>query len=474
MSDPADNGWAPPDPGRDPSRERPERHEGLERPGSDPAPEPPAPQGWPDPGQYGQAPQPYAQAPQAQQYPQPQQYPQAQPQPYSYQYGQPYGAQQPYGQPQPEPYGAAPFVPGYGYTPPAKRPWTVPPRPGAKYHHMARTDVHRWWRPLVGSLVIVAAGMALVMAAGIVAMVVAALVAGEFPTEAGEGGTILGDQVADLALNLAALGLFLPIVLLVPWWIQRRRPGTLSSVAGRLRWRWLLACAGVAVLFCVVSFGLSLLASTSVDEPVVEDENFVGWGRFLLAAAVILALVPFQASAEEYVFRGWLLQGIGACTLENARSRVGQAFGRVFRTPWPGIAAGSAVFMSLHGYTGFGMLDVFLFGAAAGWLTVRTGGLEAAIALHVLNNIMAFMFPAAVGELTIEQGAVAWQYVAADVVSMALYAAAVAWLARRLRVRTTVADPAAAAVPAGAAPADAVDAPPGTPPFSAGQEAAER
>jgi hypothetical protein len=158
-----------------------------------------------------------------------------------------------------------------------------------------------------------------------------------------------------------------------------------------------------------------------------------------MPAITIVLLVPFQAAAEEYVFRGWLLQGIGACTLENLKGKVGRAFSVVFRTPWPGILIGAALFTSLHGYTGWGILDIFFFGALAAWMTVRTGGLEAAIALHVFNNLMAFLLPAAIGELDMEQGDVPWQYVVADIVPMVLFAAGVLLLARRRRLPTVTA-----------------------------------
>jgi membrane protease YdiL (CAAX protease family) len=114
-------------------------------------------------------------------------------------------------------------------------------------------------------------------------------------------------------------------------------------------------------------------------------------------------------------------------------------FSAVFRTPWPGIVVGSALFTAGHGYTSWGILDIFLFGAIAAWLAVRTGGLESGIALHVFNNLMAFLLPAAVGKLDMEQGSVPWQVVLADVVPMVLYALAVVWLARRMRVQKVTA-----------------------------------
>ena len=44
-------------------------------------------------------------------------------------------------------------------------------------------------------------------------------------------------------------------------------------------------------------------------------------------------------------------------------------------------------------------LDQFAFGLAAAWLTVRTGGLEAAIAMHAVGNVVGFTASAAYGEL---------------------------------------------------------------------------
>ncbi|GLZ06992.1 CAAX amino protease [Actinomadura sp. NBRC 104412] len=350
-------------------------------------------------------------------------------------------------QAEPLPAGAypAPYPHQYGLQPPfAKVPWTVPTPAGSPYHRMARTAAHRWWRPLVGTFTILFGGFAMVIVLGIVALIVSSLITGEQPNLDGTGDSILGNDLADLGLNLATLAVFLPFALLVPWLVQRRRPGTVSSVVGRLRWRWLLVCAGLAIAFCAVSYGTMWLADLAVDDPAEANERWVGWGRFLAAAAVIVLLVPFQASAEEYVFRGWLLQAVGACTLETARGRVGRALSVVFRTPWPGIVVGGALFTSGHGYTGWGILDIFAFGVIAGWITVRSGGLEASIALHVFNNFLAFLAPAAVGRLDIVQGAVPWQYVLADVVPMILYALGVLWLVRRLGIETTVPGPAEA------------------------------
>jgi membrane protease YdiL (CAAX protease family) len=82
------------------------------------------------------------------------------------------------------------------------------------------------------------------------------------------------------------------------------------------------------------------------------------------------------------------------------------------------------------------MVDIFLFALTVGWLTVRTGGLEAGIALHVLNNLLAFLLPAATGQLSgwDDQGGAPWTLLVADVPCLVFYAVAVVWLSRRREI----------------------------------------
>jgi hypothetical protein len=84
------------------------------------------------------------------------------------------------------------------------------------------------------------------------------------------------------------------------------------------------------------------------------------------------------------------------------------------------------------------MADIFLFAVTAGWLTVRTGGLEAGIALHTLNNLLAFLLPAAIGRLNTwdDQGSAPWTLLVGDIPCLAFYIVAVLWLAKRKNVAT--------------------------------------
>ncbi len=295
----------------------------------------------------------------------------------------------------------------------------VPAPPGTTYDRLARTPLHRWWRPLVGTL-LVAVGFVAVGAVVLLIGAIVARIAGIPP--AGDGDSITGNPLFDLAVLLLSIGLVLPVTYGVTRLVQRRPPGTLSSVAGRLRWRWLWACTAVA-LAAVLLGHLAMAAAFAVTgEETDELFGWVGWGTFARALVITLLLVPFQAATEEYIFRGWVLQGCGAYV----------------RTPWPGIVLGAAGFTALHAYTGWGILDVFTFGLLMGWISVRTGGLEAAIAIHTLNNVLAFLVSAASGNLdeALRQGAVPWQSLVGTVVQLSIFTVIVVILAKKWAIQT--------------------------------------
>jgi membrane protease YdiL (CAAX protease family) len=297
----------------------------------------------------------------------------------------------------------------------------IPAPAGSPYHRLARTAGHRWWRFPVGTLFIVVAGF-VAMFGGYGVYVIAAEVSGR---PDGPDGTATFGPLPELAVGFLSIAVLLPIVLIAARWIQQRPAGTLSSAAGRIRWRWLAVCLAVSTVTIIVFLTAATALSAATGEDAGLDDPLAGWGPFLVSALVVLAVVPLQAAAEEYLCRGWLLQGLGAW----------------LRGPWLPIVVQAAVFTALHGWgTAWGFADLMLFGVVAGWVTVRTGGLEAAVALHVMNNLLGTLVAAAFGQLAIDETAadMPWQGFVADVPILLGFAAVIVWLARR-RGLTTVA-----------------------------------
>ncbi|MEV8254120.1 type II CAAX endopeptidase family protein [Rhodoglobus sp. NPDC076762] len=243
------------------------------------------------------------------------------------------------------------------------------------FHRLGRASAnHRWWRPLV--VAVVAIGfylgflLSLFLPLVIVALVFPAVGAWLDESNDALDAIDLSDPVTFGVVMLSII-LMLPAIILANLLLGARPAGLLTSVAGRLRWRWFARCSGLAAAVCsggmLVSFGVGMLTGQPV---MVADVN----PNLALMLVLVLLLVPFQAAAEEYIFRGYLMQTIGTW----------------LRHPAFAILLPVPLFIVGHDYELLGMIDVGIFAIAAGWLTWRTGGLEAAVALHIVNNVLIF------------------------------------------------------------------------------------
>ena len=115
---------------------------------------------------------------------------------------------------------------------------------------------------------------------------------------------------SDIA-NLGPIGfiyLNLTLIVLIPasglsiWIAHGIRPGYLSSVAGGIRWRWLLRCVAVILPLWALYTLLGVLV-----EPFTSPPGSLGGAAGHRAAPDAAA-----GSGEEYFFRGWIMQNVGA------------------------------------------------------------------------------------------------------------------------------------------------------------------
>ena len=167
----------------------------------------------------------------------------------------------------------------------------------------------------------------------------------------------------------------LPAYLLASLIVNGRRVGLISSAAGRTRWGWMLVSLAAATVVAGVVTGVSALLPAELEGSTGEIISPAENPQFWATLAVVLLVIPFQAAAEEYVFRGYLQQAIG----------------RWLKHPAFAILLPVPLFVLGHAYDPLGQASVAIFAIAAGWMTWRTGGLEAAIALHIVNNLLAFL-----------------------------------------------------------------------------------
>lgn len=255
-------------------------------------------------------------------------------------------------------------------------PATPPRAEQIPYHRLARLRPrYRWWRMLVTGVVGVALYVAILLLM-IVPLVVASLFV---PGWGAEMQVLLTTfQYFDLDRPWLFLALVLPLILMIPALllasriVEGRGVGLLSSVTGRLRMGWLGRSLLLALAVFVVYFAVVLGWAASTGEAIVADFSHPAlWVMVLL----VLLLIPLQAAAEEYVFRGYLMQLVGGW----------------LRHPAFAILLPVPLFVLGHGYDIWGAASVGIFAIVAAWLTWRTGGLEAAISLHIVNNALIFL-----------------------------------------------------------------------------------
>jgi membrane protease YdiL (CAAX protease family) len=315
---------------------------------------------------------------------------------------------------------------------PGSRPPALPsfPHPEPReYHQMLRTWNYAWWKPVVG-IVLVALGM--VVLAPLVLMPVLAVgvmvEGGPFWKSLEKAATLEAVGPA----SLLYLNLTLGAAILATWFVMRvvhrMRPRWLTSVVPRMRWRFFFICMGLAVVALMAHVVVSMLMPGAQDADLDQKVNDFTTTTAALAVIVLLT-TPLQAAGEEYVFRGYLMQALGS----------------LFNNRWVALVVTATLFAVAHGVQNFPLFfDRLMFGLIAGWLVLRTGGLEAGIAMHILNNFLAFGFALAFSDLTesLNVSEVGWTNIPLTLTQSLTYAVLVLVVAHKLGLRNRTTPPA--------------------------------
>lgn len=260
-----------------------------------------------------------------------------------------------------------------------------------EYHRLYRgAPKYAWWKPLVVLVLAASIYFAMNIAFSLALMPLLVAFDPDYVNDAlfAQISPMLDTQHPwSLVLNLGTIALMIPAVLLAMLALGVRPTGRVWSVAGRIRWGLLWRTTGAAVLSVIVMNGVGIIvgmtmtaaSGATTGEAIAADSPDFNVTAAVASGVIVLLLVPFQATAEEVVFRGLALQVLGSW----------------MRSPWLAVGLSSLAFALMHIYDIWGMLAVGIMGLTAAWLTWKTGGLEAAIAIHVINNFAAFGFMAA-------------------------------------------------------------------------------
>lgn len=309
------------------------------------------------------------------------------------------------------------------------------------YPLMLRTWTYQAWRP-IGGIALLVIGLMLVVPFALlpVLAVGVALQGGPFLAGFQAASTLAKVTPASMLYLNLSLAAAIPLTWLIVRYLHRMRPRWLTSVRPGMRWKFFCACLGLAAVALLAQIALGALipsgSAATTRHPVHLN------GTLVALVLVIVLTTPLQAIGEEYAFRGYLTQAVGALT----------------KSSWAAVLVSSVVFALAHGVQNFPLFfDRFAFGLMAGYVVVRTGGLEAGIAMHIMNNLLAFGAAIATGDLegVLKVSHVSWWNLPLTLTQNGVYLVLVLLLARQMGLRaltdpplSTVAEP----VPGGVYP----------------------
>lgn len=224
--------------------------------------------------------------------------------------------------------------------------------------------------------------------AAIIAFLVVALVSPVFvgligapfyelrPFVENSGQVLVGTTPGGAFLVLAGYAGLLLVTLILAHYLHERNISELTGPSAQMRRQFLRTLKGLAPLILVVM----ILPWEEGPEEIVPHLSVDAWLLWLPLACIA---VMIQVGAEEVFFRGYLQSQLIATT--------GSMLAGVFL---------SAVFFGfLHvapgadwGATAFYMLWACLFGLIASDLTIRSGTIGPALALHFVNNAFTLFF----------------------------------------------------------------------------------
>lgn len=240
------------------------------------------------------------------------------------------------------------------------------------YIAQAFNVLHEWWRYLLGLVIVVIA-----VTIGQIPLTIAV-----FFKAYKNGDSIIGmDQTKMLSLLEPNLNLFLMLLsfavgllglFVVVKYFHKQSLISLTTSRKKIDWKrfWL-----IFFVWGIISSSIVLVDYFNSPADYVLNFKLV---PFLILCVVAIIFVPLQTSFEEYLFRGYLMQGIGV----------------IAKNRWVPLIITSVVFGSLHlanpeveklGY----VIMIYYIGTGLflGILTLMDEGMELALGFHAANNL---------------------------------------------------------------------------------------
>ena len=279
-------------------------------------------------------------------------------------------------------------------------------------------DSYRWYKPVFTGALFAAIYMVLTLAGIMAVRIWAGAAAGDTTgtdtmnkmMEIISGGYDTMDMSDPLqsVLQLGSLAIAIPSLWLASLIVRDRPMSSYSSSRGGWSRRVFWRCMPVAFIIN----GLPII----INDVIIEKgyQNFTV--KFTVLSFILLTILgPLQCIAEEYMFRGFVMQ----------------TFGSWFRIPVIAVILQALIFAAGHPYNRIGQIAVAASGAAFALSAWFGRGLEVSAALHIVNNMTIFYLQG-FGMTTVSSDTSVSEMLI-DLGIAVVYVAVIFWLSRKTR-----------------------------------------
>jgi len=244
------------------------------------------------------------------------------------------------------------------------------------YIEQAQKNLIDWWRYVLG-VVIAITGVVIFSIPHSVALI-AKIATGDVDMDmiaAGDTAYIMGlfeSNLNFIYILFPFVGGLIFLLFIAVKFLHKQSITNLTTSRAKIDWS--------RVAFAFILWGVISTAMTMVDIYLSPDDYVFNFeiNRFLILAVIAICLVPLQTSFEEYMFRGYLMQGIG----------------NIFRNKWVPLIVTSVAFGLLHianpEVDKLGNIIMIYYigtGFFLGILTLMDEGMELALGFHAANNL---------------------------------------------------------------------------------------
>lgn len=227
-----------------------------------------------------------------------------------------------------------------------------------------------FWRYLIGVVIIIIA-----VIAGQIPLGVAVLLEGGYEMVNMTEMQMLQllDSNLSLFLILLSFAAGLGAIFFVVKVLHRQPIKALTTSRKKMDWGRFFFAFGLVAIFAI--------ATTLVDYYSNPQDYVVNFQPkpFFIMLVIAVIMIPLQTSFEEYLFRGYLMQGIGT----------------LFKNRWSPLIITSLIFGGLHFFnpevTKLGNIIMFYYigtGFLLGIMTLMDDGMELALGFHAGNNLI--------------------------------------------------------------------------------------